>query len=76
MAEQQPITKVKALGESFGLGATFDNIFLSEEDDFTLKDFHDYIKQYFNQDMFMMYSENEPAADNVKVWYDTKEQEI
>ena len=34
MAEQ-PVTKVKALGESFGLGATFDNVFLSEEDDFT-----------------------------------------
>lgn len=70
----KPLTKVESQGESFDLGATFDNIFLSDEDDFTLEDLYEYVKNYFEQDMFMTYSENEPAADNVKIWYDISEE--
>ena len=70
----KPLTKVESQEQSFDLGATFENVFLSDKDNFSLKDFHDYVKDYFNQDMFMIYSDTEPAADNVKVWYDTTEE--
>lgn len=72
----KPISKVESQNESFDLGATFDNVFLSDEDDLTLKEFYEYVKDYFDQDMFMMYSEDEPAADNVKIWYDTTEEVV
>lgn len=72
----KPISKVESQNESFDLGATFNNVFLSDEDDLTLKEFYEYVKDYFDQDMFMMYSEDEPAADNVKIWYDTTEEVV
>lgn len=70
----KPLTKVESQNESFNLGATFDNIFLSDKDDFTLKDLYDYLKTYFEQDMFISYSKKEPTADNINIWYDTNEQ--
>ena len=65
--------------ESFDFGATFDNVTYEWEENgitkyFTLKELYDYLKNFFDNGTFVMYSENEPKNSNVKVWYDTKVQ--
>lgn len=53
----------------YDVGATFDNVVLSQDDSFSLKDLYTHIKSFFEKDMFMMYSKKEPKQTNVKVWY-------
>lgn len=65
--------------ESFDFGTTFDNVTYEwEENDitkyFTLKELYLYLKDFFDNGTFVMYSEDEPKNSNVKVWYDTKVQ--
>ena len=67
--------------DGFDFGATFDNVTCDWEEDgitkfFTLKQLYDYLKNFFNDGTFVMYSEKEPKNSNVKVWYDTTEKTI
>lgn len=55
----------------FNLGATFDNVFLSNDNGYTLADLYAYLKEYFDEGTFTMYSQKEPEYTNVKIWYDT-----
>lgn len=73
MAEHNPITKITSQGESFNIGALFDHIYLSDENDFSLKDFFTHYSNFMNSNMFMLYSSTEPQANNVLVWYDTQQ---
>lgn len=51
------------------LGSTFDKIYYSEQNNYSLLDFTKRINKFFNQPMFMIYSANEPANEFVKEWY-------
>jgi hypothetical protein len=53
--------------DKFDLGATFDNVFVSETNGYTLADLYEYLQNYFNNGTFVMYSENEPLNQLVKV---------
>lgn len=75
--ERQPITKVQSKDPNqnnadivFDLGATFDHVYYSDDNEYTLKDFFNYMKTFLESPFFIQYSENEPITDNVKVWYD------
>ena len=73
MAGYNPITKLTSRNESFDLGANFNNIYYSDENDYSLMDFFAHMKSFLESDMFMIYSKEEPSKDhdNIKIWYDT-----
>jgi len=73
MTEHNPITKLTSGDESFDLGATFNHVYISDDNDFSLEDFYNHMKDFLTNSSFIVYSENEPAVENenVKVWYDT-----
>ena len=73
MAEHNPITKITSQNESFDIGALFDHVYLSDENDFSLKDFFNHYSSFMDADMFMFYGSTAPTADNVVIWYDTQE---
>lgn len=73
MAEHNPITKLKSRGESFNLGANFDNVYLSDTNDFSLLDLYNHYNNFLNADLYAAYGNIEPTADNINVWYDTTE---
>ena len=54
--------------KSYDLGATFNNVFLDEEDDFSLKDLFEHYKKVLENCGFVSYGENEPI--NIDVWYE------
>lgn len=56
---------------TFNLGATFDNVYLSNNNGYTLAKLYAYLKGYFDEGIFTMYSQKEPEYTNVKIWYDT-----
>lgn len=60
----------------FNLGATFENVFLDTENNYTLKDFFEYMKTFLNKPFFIQYSENQPLNDSIKVWYDITEETV
>ena len=75
------ISKIQYNGENaneriFNLGATFDNVFLSDNNRYTLKELYTYLKKYFNEGIFTMYSKKEPEYPNVKIWYDTTQKTL
>lgn len=61
-------------GETFNIGATFDNVFMNPQNNFTLQDLYDQLDNFFNNERgaFTMYSNLEPKNTHVKVWYDTQ----
>lgn len=76
MAERNPITKLTSQEEQFDLGVNFKNVYLNDNDDFSLEDLYNHYKQLTGANLFAAYSENEPAAYNVNIWYDTLEETI
>lgn len=76
MAAHNPITKLTSRGESFDLGATFDHVYLSEDNDFALGDLYKHYTDFLNSNLFVAYKDSAPTADNVNVWYDTTETDI
>ena len=52
---------------TFNLGATFDNVYLSNNNGYTLAELYTYLKEYFNEGIFTMYSQKEPEYINVKI---------
>jgi hypothetical protein len=57
----------------YNIGTTFDNIYLSDTNGFTLLEFFNKVKTFFSKSMFMQYGNSMPANSNVVVWYDTQE---
>lgn len=61
------ITSLEQNQESYDLGATFNNVFLNEEDDFSLKDLFEHYKKLLENCDFISYGSREPK--NINVWY-------
>lgn len=62
--------------EGYDFGATFDNVTYDYTENgvtkrFTLTHLYEYLKNFFDNGTFVMYSNSEPADSRVKVWYDT-----
>lgn len=70
-----PITKLESQNVGYDIGATFDNVFLGEDDNFSLKDLYDYMNDYFTNGQYIRYSVEAPVSTNVKIWYQIEEQE-
>jgi hypothetical protein len=65
--------------DSYDIGTTFDKIFLDKTSSFSLKNIYDYLfdkdKGFFSNAHFIRMSAEQPTSENVKVWFDTSEQE-
>lgn len=62
----------------YNFGATFDDIIYKENNTqkyFTLTHLYNFLKNFFNNGTFMMYSDKEPADQRVKIWYNTSIQQ-
>ena len=72
-----PITKIQQNGTTkiYDLGAIFKNIYLDIEEDklvpYTLQDFYNELKSFFDKGDFILCSNKEPTDTRVKVWYQT-----
>lgn len=76
MAETQigsdVLTKIQYKGENnYNLGATFDNVFFSNANAWSLKDFYNSFIKFLGESLFIQYGPTAPEFDSVKVWYDT-----
>lgn len=74
----QAITKIKSKDSTnndvtFNLGANFDDVYYSDTNDYSLKDFFEYIQNFLESPLFIQYSKTDPIVDNIKVWYDINE---
>lgn len=76
MAEHNPITKLESQGESFNLGANFNNVYLNDDNDFSLLDLYNHYNDFLNANLYAAYGNTEPTANNINVWYDTTEEEL
>lgn len=65
------ITKAQYRENTYDLGTTFDNIFVSNDNFWSLKDFYDYVNRFVRSPFFEQYGETEPIQNNINVWYDT-----
>lgn len=78
------VNKIRLLtgtGESrqnteFNIGTTFDNVQYDEKNAYTLKDFVDSMKAYFQKHMFMKYGTNEPRNKAIMEWYQVQVGEV
>ena len=76
---RQAITKIKSKNsentdEIFNIGANFDDVHYSDNNEYSLKDFFDYMKNFLESPLFIQYSNEQPIMDSVKIWYDTNEE--
>ena len=56
----------------YDIGAKFENVYVNDSNGYTLAELYDYLKNFFSKGTFIMYSNTEPANQNVKIWFDTK----
>ena len=60
--------------EPYQIGSLFDNIFLDENSSFRLTDFYDHFRNFLKDAHFIrMGGDEPPKSENVKVWFDTKD---
>lgn len=61
--------------EGYDFGATFDNVTYDYTDNngvtkrFTLTHLYNYLKNFFDNGTFVMYSKKKPKDPRVKIWY-------
>lgn len=72
---RQAITKIQSknssnIEETFNIGANFDNVYYSDENEYSLKDFFEYMQKFLESPLFIQYSDSQPIMENIKVWYD------
>lgn len=72
---RQAITKIQSknssnVEETFNIGANFDNVYYSDENEYSLKDFFEYMQKFLESPFFIQYSDSQPVMENIKVWYD------
>lgn len=65
------ITKAEYNNNTYNIGATFDNVFVSDNNSWSLQDLYEYLEQFLKSPLFEYYGENAPELDNVNIWYDT-----
>lgn len=58
------------------MGANFNNIYLDDNNDFSLLDLYNHYNDFLNANLYAAYGENEPTTKNINVWYDTTEVEL
>ena len=46
-----------------------ENVILDEDTGLTLKDFYEYLKDYFKNGAFAVFDPNAPVQNNTKFWY-------
>lgn len=64
-------TKGKDDSSTYSIGSTFDNIrYSSKEDSYTLRNFFDTVKTFFNKQMHMIYQQDEPKDLKIMEWYE------
>ena len=76
MAETDKIITTAEYGtegnkKTYHFGATFDHVFVSENNSWTLQKFYDYLKRFLESPLFEQYGDTVPAVDNINIWYDT-----
>ena len=77
MAEtNKVITKVENRQGTHNFGATFDHVFVSDNNPWTLMDLYNYLKDFLESPLFEQYGTNVPSVDNINIWYDTTEKPI
>ena len=72
---RQAITKIQSknssnVEETFNIGTNFDNVYYSDENEYSLKDFFEYMQKFLESPLFIQYSDSQPIMENIKVWYD------
>ena len=72
------ITKIRQNNsqDDYNIGTTFDHVVYDYQENgtikrFTLTELYTYLKNFFNNGSFIMYSNSKPKNTKVKVWYDT-----
>ena len=65
------ITKAEYNNNTYNIGATFDNVFVSDNNSWSLQDLYEYLERFLKSPLFEYYGENTPELDNVNIWYDT-----
>lgn len=55
----------------YDIGAKFENVFLDDNNGYSLADLYEYLKDYFTKGIFSNYTTSEPQNQNIKVWFDT-----
>ena len=77
---RQAITKIKSKNsdqiptdEIFNIGANFSDVHYSDDNEYSLKDFFDYMQHFLESPFFIQYSNEQPIVDSVKIWYDINE---
>lgn len=65
--------KEKGADTVLDIGSKFENVFLSQENGkvYSLKEFYNYLVNFLTHTNFSSYSDQEPIADNINIWYDT-----
>lgn len=61
------ITSITSNNEDYNLGALFDNVYLENNNDYSLKHFYNYLANM----SYAQYSNVAPVGNNIKIWYDT-----
>ena len=54
----------------FNIGTTFDQVHYSNTNGFTLANLSNFLKKFFNSQMFMRYCGKEPASYKIMEWYE------
>jgi hypothetical protein len=50
------------------IGASFDNVFFEDEDNFfTLQDLYSFLENFFKKGTFITYSEEEPSDESIRI---------
>lgn len=76
MAETDKIITTAEYGSgsnkgTYHFGATFDHVFVSNDNPWTLQDFYNYLKHFLESPLFEQYGNTAPVVDNINIWYDT-----
>lgn len=72
---RQAITKIRSkdsnnVEETFNIGALFENIYYSDSNEYSLKDFFDYMQNLLEKKpLLIQFSTGEPVAQSVQIWY-------
>lgn len=56
----------------FNIGTTFDQVYYSDNNGFTLTDLSTFLKHFFNSQMFMRYCGGEPSSQKVMEWFEVE----
>lgn len=65
------ITKAEYNGNTYDIGATFGNVFVDDNNSWSLQNLYEYLERFLKSPLFEYYGKNTPELDNINIWYDT-----